>query len=189
MRGVRLQPDCSAGAIVALPWRVIPLHPQPLPGFDYLGEHQYSLTFCTCWRRPLFTAPDRVDLARTQILRAAADEKFELIAYCFMPDHVHLLAMGCLPTSNCRRFITRAKQFSGYHYQRAFNERLWQRYGYEHVLRASEDVFRVARYILENPIRAGLVQSVRDYPYVGSTLYTIDQILDSLPVHGHWQSG
>jgi REP element-mobilizing transposase RayT len=97
-----------------------------------------------------------------------------------MPDHVHLLAVGCHPTSDCRRFITRAKQLSGYHYQRAFNERLGQRYGYEHVLRASEDVFSIARYILENPIRAGLVRSVGDYPYLGSTLYSIDQILDSL---------
>ena len=101
-----------------------------------------------------------------------------------MPDHVHLLAVGCQPSSNCRRFITRAKQFSGYHYQRAFNERLWQRYGYEHVLRPSEDVFGVARYILENPIRAGLVRSAQDYPYLGSTLYSIDQILDSLDASG-----
>ena len=163
---------------------MIPLHPQPLRGFDYLGEHRYFLTFCTGWRRPLFTAADRVDIVRTQILRAAAEEKFELIAYCFMPDHVHLLAAGCHPTSNCRRFITRAKQFSGYHYQRAFNERLWQRYGYEHVLRASEDIFSVARYILENPIRAGLVGSVHEYPYLGSTLYTLEQLLDSLHTSG-----
>ena len=101
-----------------------------------------------------------------------------------MPDHVHLLAAGGQPASDGRRFITRAKQFSGYHYQRVFKERLWQRYGYEHVLRAHEDLFRTARYILENPIRAGLVRSVRDYPYVGSTCYTIDQILDSLPLSG-----
>ena len=159
---------------------MIPLHPRPLRGFDYLGEHRYFLTFCTCWRRPLFTEPERVDVARTQILRAAADTRFELIAYCFMPDHVHLLTVGCQPTSNCREFIRRAKQFSGYYYQRAFNEQLWQRYSYEHVLRESEDVFGVARYILENPVRAGLVGSVHDYPYIGSTLYTIAQILDSL---------
>ena len=92
--------------------------------------------------------------------------------------------MGCQPTSDCRRFITRAKQFSGYHFQRAFNERLWQRYGYEHVLRADEATFSVARYILENPIRAGLARSVTDYPYLGSICCTIDQILDSLPLSG-----
>ena len=101
-----------------------------------------------------------------------------------MPDHLHLLAAGSRPDSDCRRFITRAKQFSGFHYQKEFGERLWQRYGYEHVLRADEDTFRVARYILENPIRAGLVQSVSDYPYVGSTRYSIEQILDSLHLSG-----
>jgi len=163
---------------------MIPLHPQPLRGFDYRGEHRYFLTFCTCYRRRVFTSPARVDAVRTQILRAAARESFELMAYCFMPDHLHLLAAGVKPSSDCRRFMTRAKQFSGYHYQRKFNERLWQRYGYEHVLRASEDAFRVARYILENPIRAGLVRSVYEYPFVGSTCYTIDQILDSLHLSG-----
>ena len=163
---------------------MIPLHPQPLRGFDSLGEHRYFLTLCTCWRRPHFTAPDRVDLARTQILRAATDEQFQLIAYCFMPITCTCSPSAVSRTSDCRRFITRAKQFSGYHFQRAFNERLWQRYGYEHVLRANEATFSVARYILENPIRAGLARSVSEYPYLGSTCYTIDQILDSLPLSG-----
>ena len=163
---------------------MIPLHPPRLRGFDYLGEHRYFLTFCTHFRRPFFTSRERVEGARTQILRAADDEGFDLIAYCFMPDHLHLLAAGSRPNSDCRRFITRAKQFSGYHYQKEYDERLWQRYGYEHVLRADEDTFRIARYILENPIRAGLVQSVHDYSYLGSTVYSIDQILDSLHLSG-----
>jgi putative transposase len=163
---------------------MIPLHPPRLAGFDYRGEHRYFLTFCTFYRRPLFNAPERVDLARTQILRSATNERFELTAYCFMPDHLHLLATGSDPTSDCRRFITRAKQFSGYHYQQAFNERLWQRYGYEHVLRSDEKTFRIARYILENPIRAGLVGSVHEYPYLGSRCYTVDQILDALHLSG-----
>ena len=163
---------------------MIPLHPQHLKGFDYLGEHRYFLTFCTDFRRPLFTSAERVDLACTQILRAATRESFHTIVYCFMPDHVHLLVAGSHPASDCRQFIARAKQFSGYHYQNQFKERLWQRYGFEHVLRAEEDTFRVARYILENPIRAGLVQSVYDYPYIGSSCYSINQILDSLHTSG-----
>jgi hypothetical protein len=42
-------------------------------------------------------------------------------------------------------------------------------------------VLSVARYILENPIRAGISPGVRDYPFTGSALYSIDEILDSLP--------
>jgi REP element-mobilizing transposase RayT len=113
---------------------MIPLHPQPLRGFDYLGKYRYFITFGTYYRRPLFTSAEHVELARTPILRAAAQESFDLIAYCFMPDHVHLLVSGSLPVSDCRRFIARAKQFSGFYYQKEFHERLWQRYSYEHVV-------------------------------------------------------
>src|SRR5262249_43836589 len=38
-----------------------------------------------------FVEPSRVEIVLKQILRAAADEGFEIIAYCFMPDHLHLL--------------------------------------------------------------------------------------------------
>ena len=162
---------------------MIPLHPQPLRGFDYRGKYRYFITFCTYYRRPLFTSVEHVDLARTQILRAAGQESFDLIAYCFMPDHVHLLVSGSLPSSDGRRFIARAKQFSGFYYQKEFRERLWQRYSDEHVLRPEEDTFRFARYILENPVRAGLVRSLYDYPYLGCSGYTFDQILNA------WLSG
>ena len=36
---------------------------------------------------------------------------------------------------------------------------------YDHALRADEDVLAAARYIVANPLRAGLVGSIRDYPF------------------------
>jgi putative transposase len=62
-----------------------------------------------------------------QILRAAADEQFSILAYCFMPDHAHLLIEAGSESSDGRRFITHAKQLSGFHYQMAYGHRLWQR--------------------------------------------------------------
>ena len=121
-----------------------------------------------------------MDLVRTQILRAAVDERFALVAYCYMPDHLHLLVAGEHLSSDCRRFITRSKQFSGFYYQKTFGRRLWQRYGFEHVLRSEEGLLSVARYIMENPVRARIAPSVRDYPFCGSDLYSVEEILDSL---------
>ena len=94
---------------------------------------------------------------------------------------MHLLVNGLEPRSDCRRFITRSKQLSGYYYQKAFGRRLWQRYGYEHVLRDEEGMLSVARYIVENPLRAQLARNVREYPFVGSGVYSIEEILNSLP--------
>ena len=160
---------------------MLPRRPERLKSFDYIGQYAYFLTFCTADRHDAFVCAERVALVSTQILRAAADEQFVLVAYCYMPDHLHILVEGGQPASDCRRFIARSKQFSGFYYQKTFGRRLWQRYGYEHVLRSDERLLSVARYILENPVRARIAKIVRDYPFTGSGLYSIDEILDALP--------
>ena len=114
----------------------------------------------------------------SQILRAAGNEHFAILAYCFMPDHVHLLVEGLADSSNALRFIASAKQLSGFHYGKEYQHRLWQRYGFEHVLRGDEDARRVARYILENPVRGGLVACAEDYPFLGSCVWSVSEILD-----------
>jgi putative transposase len=160
--------------------------PEHLRTFDYLGLHRYFLTFCTHHRADRFTQPEHVAIARTQIERAAGEQRVALLAYCYMPDHVHLLTEGQADNSDCLRFIARAKQFSGFHYQAAFGHRLWQRYGYERTLRGDEDTLRVARYVVENPVRAGLVERVTDYPYVGSSVYSLAQIVEAIQLRRGW---
>src|SRR6476660_194400 len=112
-------------------------HPYPahLDNFSYLGKYRYFLTFCTHDRKPYFRSAETVDLVRTQILRAARQHQFVIVAYCFMPDHLHLLADGVSDGSDLRAFIKAAKQYSGYHFKQQHHTKLWQRYGYEHALR------------------------------------------------------
>jgi REP element-mobilizing transposase RayT len=137
-------------------------------------------------RRTAFLTSDEVDSVRTQFLRAEHDERFAILAYCFRPDHVHLLAEGQSDDSNCRRFISRAKQLSGFHYKRQFDEALWQRYGYERTLRSDDATLSVARYILENPVRARLVPRAEDYLFSGSHRYSVDQILEAVQMKDGW---
>ena len=107
--------------------------PEHLKTFDYIGVYQYFLTFCTHNRHRLFVEAPAVSVARTQIERAAGEQRFAVIAHCYMPDHVHLLVEGETDDSDCKQFISRAKQYSGFHYQAAFGKRLWQRFGFEQV--------------------------------------------------------
>jgi putative transposase len=139
--------------------------------------YRYFLTFCCHSKQRRFISQAVVDLALSQIRRAAAQEQFAIPAYCFMPDHLHLLVEGLTDTSNCLRFIRRAKQLSGFHYSREWQQTLWQRYGFEHVLRSDEDTHRVARYIFENPIRAGLVSCAEQYEFLGSDTHSLTEIL------------
>jgi putative transposase len=108
---------------------VITHRPEHLKTFDYLGLYRYFLMFCTHQRHQAFVAAERVDLVLMHILRTSTEQGMAMIAYCFMPDHVHLPIEGTEPASDCRAFIARAKQFSGFYYAKTFRERLWQRYG------------------------------------------------------------
>jgi hypothetical protein len=71
------------------------------------------LTFATDQRRRLFVDGDVVNSVLTQLLRAGARHHFAAIAYCFMPDHVHLIVAGETDDAECKAFIKAAKQYAG----------------------------------------------------------------------------
>ena len=163
--------------------------PDHLRGFDYRGFHRYFLTFCTFERQRRFTTVDAVDLVMLQIQRAAGEERFAVIAYCFMPDHVHLLVEAQADDSDARRFIKSAKQYAGFYFRQRFGQQLWQRYGFERTLRDDEATLSVARYIFENPVRARLVRNPEDYPFSGSPVHSVAAILEAVRFEPGSRSG
>ena len=97
---------------------------------------------------------------------AARETGFRLLAYCFMPDHLHLLVEGS-EESDLARLMKTFNQASSHDYRRRVGRPLWQRSYYDHVLRGSDELQPAIEYILENPIRAGLVDNVGAYPFSG----------------------
>jgi len=116
-----------------------------LPDFSYVGEYEYSLTCCAFNRHCWFTTPSIVDPACTQLLQIAKENRFEIPAYCFMPDHVHIVATGMSADSDLVAFMEGWKQKTGYAHKQATGARLWQGGYYDHILRAEEDRAGVIR--------------------------------------------
>jgi REP element-mobilizing transposase RayT len=85
-----------------------------------------------------------------------------------MPDHMHLLLEGLEGRSDLRKFIKDAKQRTSYQAVRLGVGRLWQPGYHDRILRHDEDVAAYVDYILQNPVRAGLVERASDYPYTWS---------------------
>ena len=90
-----------------------------------------------------------------------------------MPDHVHLVLTPLIDHSYQRVFplfeIMQAIKSASAHLVNKLLDRkgrLWQEESFDHVVRASEQLDAKVRYILENPVRAGLVRRVEDYPAV-----------------------
>jgi len=97
-----------------------------------------------------------------------------------MPDHAHLLVEGTGTNSDLRRFSKLAKQRSGAAFALEYRRPLWQEGFHDRVLRADEDAKAVARYIVANPVRASLVVSPGNYPYCGSDVWTMAELIESI---------
>jgi putative transposase len=151
-----------------------------LRGFSYIGPYRYFLTICVVDRRRVFSSNDRVHPLIAQIRRTAAAEHFAVLAYCFMPDHLHLLVEGLSARSDLRRFVKVLKQSTSFAWKQQYGEELWQRSYFDRVLRDDEDGVAVARYILANPIRAGFVVTPDAYPFSGSFELELGDLMDSL---------
>jgi hypothetical protein len=54
---------------------------------------------------------------------------------------------------------------------------LWQEGYFDRFLRSDEASLDVVRYLVDNPIKAGLCVDVRTYPYLGSSRYTLDELI------------
>lgn len=145
----------------------LPKRPR-LPRFSYRGLFAYSITLAAHNRNQYFREGEIVELLRPILEDCCRDLGFTLHGYCFMPDHLHLLVQGLSEQSDLRQFLTRFKQVSGYRFKALYGKRLWQPSYYDHVLRKGEEIQTVVRYILFNPVRAGLVDDFRKYPYSGS---------------------
>ena len=87
----------------------------------------------------------------------------------FMPDHVHLLCEGVSRSADLKSTMKTARMRSTVAVRPLVAmPSLWQDGDWDRVLRSDEDVVAVAGYIVQNPVRAGLVQRPEDYPYVFS---------------------
>jgi putative transposase len=135
-----------------------------LRDFDYVGPFAYNLALVTRNRAPIFTEQGIVDAILDCLGRSCARYGFSLHAYCFMPDHAHLLLSGN-GDSSLSGFVRHFKQLSGYRYKQKHGASFWQISYHDHVLRNDEDLLRAARYIWDNPVRAGLVRNRTEYPF------------------------
>ncbi|WP_212631410.1 transposase [Pseudomonas sp. KB-10] len=124
----------------------------------------YLLTATTENRETLFSNFTVGRLVVAELKTAQQEGLAESLAWVLMPDHLHwLIALEQGSISDLMRRIKgrsakRINTVSGRH------GKLWQDGFHDRALRREEDVLPAARYIVANPLRAGLVSRVGDYP-------------------------
>jgi len=95
------------------------------------------------------------------------DIRYRVLAWCVMPNHVHVVfrPMG---EWSLARILHTWKSYSAHKIGAALKKSgtFWQREYYDHWVRSEADLYRCVRYVLQNPEKAGL----RNWPWVGTTL-------------------
>ena len=146
-----------------------------LPSEAYEEGSTFSITIVTANRLPFFEDDD-IEATCLRHLRSAAERHGgEVYAYCFMPDHLHLLA-NVSAGNSLFEFVRHFKQLTSYEFRRRLgyeDQGLWQRRFFDHTLRTDEAVETVAQYIWGNPVRAGLVSEQGEYPHWGSFIWDV----------------
>ena len=125
----------------------------------------YHITTATIDREPFF-AEFHLGRLVVRALRQQDDSGHtETLAFVVMPDHFHWLVQLAgyrdLATSLCM-----VKSMSSRLVNQVLNRKgpIWQRCFHDHAIRRDESIEDVARYIVTNPLRAGLVKRYGDYP-------------------------
>jgi REP-associated tyrosine transposase len=124
----------------------------------------FSITVCTKDRRPLFGNSEWSKMLIKTLKTGPFSNNIECFAYCVMPDHIHLQLSA--KNGNLADLINGWKSYTANLLQKnGLEGPCWQRGFYDHALRKEEDIQTVAEYIVNNPVRAGLVKKWEGYPF------------------------
>ncbi len=119
----------------------------------------YLITTVTKDRQPLFQTFTAARAVIHAIRDDAARGSHKTLAFVVMPDHLHWLLE--LRQESLSRLVGRVKSISA----KRIGEPIWQDGFHDRALRKEEELKAIARYVVANPIRAGLVERIGDYPH------------------------
>lgn len=125
----------------------------------------YFITTCTDKREMIFSNTVYAKVVEDAILYAGNHGWCHLLGYVIMPDHLHL---AVIPHERKVPLIMQGiKGFSARQINSLRNQKrkIWQRGYRDFVMDNKKAIYHKLRYIEENPVRAGLVNSPADYPF------------------------
>ncbi|MBI3914577.1 MAG: transposase [Chloroflexi bacterium] len=154
-----------------MPWTK-PYHPPKNQRLDpelyKIANDIYFLTVRAFLGKSTFTR-DELNQRILGVLRAEQErQNCSIFTYCLMPDHLHFLIS---PNQDGISVLTFTDQFKG----KATNEswtvdwkgKLWQPRYFDHIVRTEESLWAISEYILDNPVRKGLVENREDWKWSG----------------------
>ena len=149
-----------------------------LPGnkrqrFNYKGTHRYLITLPVPVSKKVFTERERVVRVLDVLREVCWVHRFDVYAYCFLPDRLILIIRGRTEESDMRLFLADFRQQSSAALASELLHPLWKRTYLERVLRKTEDSKRIAHDVFQLPVKSGLAPDPESYPFQGSFVVSL----------------
>jgi len=125
----------------------------------------YSITTACQHHQPIFLARELGEIVADEIERSDRSSQTLTIAWVVMPDHMHWL-FQLRQWQSLSAVVKQVKGRSSYRINRVRRSsgRVWQPGFHDHAIRKEESLQNIGNYIVQNPVRAGLVENPEDYP-------------------------
>jgi len=125
----------------------------------------YLITTATHKREALFNNKQVTDIVADALRWLHEHRRIDLVAYIIMPDHLHFIA-GLL-SGTLSDVMHSLKSFTAKNINKILNKEgaVWQGQYHDHAIGKEESLEDVVYYCLHNPVRKGLVDDYRKYPY------------------------
>lgn len=140
-----------------------------LKNFEYKTGFAYFVTINTFENKKYFNNYELANTIKDELILRNSKGEINLLCYCIMPDHIHLLfSLGDGYNKSLSNWVSAYKRFTTRTVKLSYNiEKLWQVNYYDHIVRKEESLQNISDYILQNPVRKEMVQKWQDYPFCG----------------------
>jgi putative transposase len=150
---------------------------------NYVPGGTYAFTIVTEKRRKLFNTPQKLDRLLSIVRHVQRSNPFELLAWCLLPDHVHLLIK--LPEGDDKfpirmREIKRLTTLWMRKEMPEFDEPVWQDKFWEHTVRDEPDRLIQFDYIHYNPVKHGYTDSFDGWKWSSFRDYYDEEEINTL---------
>ena len=131
-----------------------------------LSNQIYLITVCCNNREKPFLDCHAAQALSLTLHNVLKDKQSKILAWVVMPDHMHL-ALQLAGEETLARTMNRINSCSAIAVNRVLNRhaQVWQGAYHDHALRDEEQLHAAIKYLISNPIRAGMVEKLGDYPY------------------------
>ena len=141
----------------------------------YKGEKPIAFTLSIKDKNHFFINKARFKTFEKILIDELKNFNCSAYIYLFMTDHIHMLLSGNDSEANIKRCLEMFKQKTGYFLSKNYPDIKWQKDYYDHILRSKENLDIHIKYVLNNPVRAGIVEFWKQYKYKGSTVYDLNE--------------